>query len=61
MLPPVCGTKEVVVVVVVGGDNLRALGDVHEGLADIGEVRLGDDLDVGNTAVRHQTGPWIQT
>ena len=50
-----------VVVVVVGGDDLRALGDVHEGLADVGEVRLGDDLDVWNTAVGHQTCPWIQT
>ena len=61
VLPSVSGAKQVVVVVVVGGDDLRTLGDVHEGLADVGEVRLGDDLDVGNTAVGHQTCPWIQT
>ena len=36
---------------VVRGHNLLALGDGHQGLADVGEVLPRDDLDVRHTAV----------
>ena len=50
-----------VVVVVVGGDDLAALGNLDGGLADVGEVVPGDDLHVGHAAVRDEAGPRIQT
>ena len=59
--PPVHRPEEVVVVVVVGGHNLTALRYLAGGLADVGEVVSGDDFNIGNTAVRDQTGPGVET
>ena len=50
-----------VVVVVVGGDDLAALGNLDGGLADVGEVVPGDDLHVGHAAVRDEAGPRVQS
>ena len=45
----------------VGGDNLSSLWDVDQGFTDVGEIRFCDNFDIGNTAMGHETGPWIQT
>ena len=42
-------------------DNLLALGDGHQGLADVGEVLPRDDLDVRDAAVRQEARPGIQS
>ena len=46
---------------VVGGDDLAALGNLDGGLADVGEVVPGDDLHVGHAAVRDEAGPRVQS
>ena len=48
-----------VVVVVIGGNNLSSLTDVDCGLTYVGEVISGDDLHIRNTTVGYQAGPWI--
>ena len=53
--------EQVVVVVVVGGDELLAARDLHRGLALVREVSLGHDLDIGHAAVGHEAGPGVQT
>ena len=45
----------------VRGHNLLTLGDRDQGLADVGEVLPGDDLDVGDAAVGQEARPGIQT
>ena len=59
--PPVHRPEQVVVVVVVGGHNLTTLRYLAGGLADVGEVVSGDDFNIGNTAVRDEAGPGIET
>ena len=59
--PPVHGAKQVVVIVVVGGHYLSPPRYWAGGLADVGEVVPGDDLDIGDTAVGDQAGPGVQT
>ena len=59
---PVHGAKEVVIVVVVRGDNLRwGAVDGNGRLADVREVVPGDDFHVGYTGMGDQTGPGVKT
>ena len=61
VFPPVCRAEEVVVVVVVRGDDFLAPWDGHHRLADVGKVIPRDDLDVGDAAVRKEARPGIQS
>ena len=58
---PVHGAKEVVIVVVVRGDNLRwGAVDGNGRLADVREVVSCDYLHIGHTSVRDQTCPRVK-
>ena len=53
VFPSVGRPKQMIVIVMVRGDNLSSLGNVDQGLTNIGEIRFGDDFNIWDTAVRH--------
>ena len=58
---PVHGAKEVVIVVVVRGHNLRwGAVDGNRRLADVREVVSSDYLHVGHTGMGDQTSPRVK-
>ena len=61
MFATIEGTKQVIIVVMIRCQYLGSFWNIYSGLASVGEVRLGDDPHIRNTAVRHQTSPGIQS